>query len=1183
MRLFICGSYADASDHAVFPVAVNNMKYKILGIITCILLISSSTTLALTPFNNDEQQTKHQFFDTTLVSLPISKVWMKTFGGIRADSGFSVQQTTDGGYIIAGTTESYGAGDTDVWLIKIDSNGNEEWNRTFGGTGSDSGRSVQQTTDGGYIIVGQTASFGTSNGDVWLIKTNGNGNKVWDRTFEGKNAYYDFGNSVQQTTDGGYIIVGDTYTFDPDSDNVLLIKTNGNGDVVWMKIFGWKTYDYGASVQQTTDGGYIITGCIVPSDALDWDVRLIKTDGNGDILWEKAFGGIADDIGYSVQQTTDRGYIIAGSYSYGVGYTDVWLIKTDYNGNEKWNRSFGGKYANCGYSVQQTTDGGYILTGYTESSGVGGGDVWLIKTDNNGNEVWDKTFGGTDDDMGMSVQQTTDGGYIIAGTTESYGAGDTDVWLIKTYENGSINNPPNTPTIHGEINGNIGTSYNYTIQTTDPDQHDIQYHIDWGDNTTTITGLNKSGEEIIVSHTWTIEGTYNVKVKAIDEYYAESDWATLTVTMPCAYNTPILSFLKLLIHTQSVSQYYEQSQKTTITGRILFSPMVSTKTYLIDSAGRLNHSWSSKYLPGESVRWLGNGTILRTIKTHLSGLGGEGGGVQKVTWDGTITWEFSYNSSEYCSHHDIMPLQNGNVLMIAWERKTPAEAIAAGRNPDYISSSGIYPDHIIEVQPTGPTSGAIVWEWHVWDHLIQDYDSSKATYGVVKNHPELVDINYRLSSELDWMHTNSIDYNEEFDQILISVRGFEEIWVIDHSTTTAEAASHTGGNGGKGGDLLYRWGNPEAYRAGTASDKKFFNQHDATWIDKGCPGEGNILVFNNGLGRPAGAYSSVDEIIPPVNDTGVYYLEPGSSYGPESPIWSYTGSPPTSFYSPSYSGARRLKDGNTLICAGIGGNFFEVTSAGTTVWTYTNLYPARYANVFKIVYIPSEESPNQPPYPPRNPAPVNGSTDISVNIELSWTGGDPDSDDTVNYDIYFGTSSAPPKISASQSGTSYNLGRLSGSMKYYWRIVTWDSNGKSTVGPLWDFTTRYEGNNTPPSTPSIKGEAKGSIHTSYDYTIQTTDPDQDDVRYHVDWGDNTTTSTGLNKSGAEITVSHTWNTKGTYNVKVKAIDEYYTESDWATLTVTMPYSYHNPILQFLEWLFQRFPHTFPILRQLFGL
>ena len=202
-----------------------------------------------------------------------------------------------------------------------------------------------------------------------------------------------------------------------------------------------------------------------------------------------------------------------------------------------------------------------------------------------------------------------------------------------------------------------------------------------------------------------------------------------------------------LSNTQSVNQYYEQSQKTTITGQILFAPMDSTITYLIDNTGAVNHTWSSNYLPGVGVRWLGNGTILRTIRVGVGpGTGGAGGGVQKVAWDGTVVWDFRYNTNGHLSHHDVKPLPNGNVLLIAWETKTRDEAIAAGRNPNYVSSNGLYPDHIIEVQPTGPTSGTIVWEWHVWDHLIQDYDSSKANYGVVGDHPELVDINYGTSS-----------------------------------------------------------------------------------------------------------------------------------------------------------------------------------------------------------------------------------------------------------------------------------------------------------------------------------------------------------------------------------------------------------------------------------------------------
>ena len=230
---------------------------------------------------------------------------------------------------------------------------------------------------------------------------------------------------------------------------------------------------------------------------------------------------------------------------------------------------------------------------------------------------------------------------------------------------------------------------------------------------------------------------------------------------------------------------------------------------------------------------------------NKGGAGGAGGGVEKIAWDGTVLWHFTYYTSNYLSHHDIEPLPNGNILMIAWEYRTRNEAIAAGRNPNFLQGNTIMPDHIIEVEPTGQSSGNIVWEWHVWDHLIQEYNPAKENYGIVADHPELIDINFGERPD-DINHINSIDYNEKFDQILLSVNSFSEIWVIDHSTTTQEAAGHNGGNSGKGGDILYRWGNPQAYHAGDVSDQAFYNQHDAQWIEAGSPGEGNILVFNNG-------------------------------------------------------------------------------------------------------------------------------------------------------------------------------------------------------------------------------------------------------------------------------------------------------------------------------------------------
>jgi len=305
--------------------------------------------------------------------------WNKTFGGLNWDVGRSVQQTSEGGFIIAGSTGSYGAGSAgsdDAWLIKADSSGNAAWNKTFGGSGDDYGLSVQQTSDGGYIIAGDTTSYGAGNYDVWLIKTDPSGNETWSKTF------------------------------------------GGSGD------------DYGYSVQQTSEGGYIIAGSTGSYGAGGLDVWLIKTDSSGNGTWSKTFGGSNWDDGQSVQQTSEGGYIIAGdTNSYGAGDYDVWLIKTDSSGHETWNKTFGGSDWDHGYSVQQTLEGGYIIAGDTNSYGAS--DVWLIKADSSGNETWNKAFGGSDPDNGLSVQQTSDGGYVIAGSTSPYGTNDLDVWLIK--------------------------------------------------------------------------------------------------------------------------------------------------------------------------------------------------------------------------------------------------------------------------------------------------------------------------------------------------------------------------------------------------------------------------------------------------------------------------------------------------------------------------------------------------------------------------------------------------------------------------------------------------------------------------------------------------------------------------------------------------------------------------------
>lgn len=369
-------------------------------------------------------------------------------------------------------------------------------------------------------------------------------------------------------------------------------------------------------------------------------------------------------------------------------------------------------------------------------------------------------------------------------------------------------------------------------------------------------------------------------------------------------------------------------------GYNLFNPIQSTNTTLMDNHGTIVNTWSSPYRSGQSVYLLDNGSLLRTANTGSSVFtsGGAGGRIEQYDWDGNMTWAFDYDTASHRSHHDIEVLPNSNILMIAWEMKSGAEAIAAGRDPSLLTDGELWPDTVVEVAPTGTFGGEIVWEWHTWDHLVQDYSSTQANYAVVSNHPERIDLNRVAFSGADWTHINGVDYNEEFDQVILSVRNFSEIWIIDHSTTTEQAAGHTGGNSGKGGDLLYRWGNPQAYDRGDSGDQQLFVQHDAKWIEDGLPGAGNILVFNNGQGRPGGNHSSVDEIVLPVDAGGSYT---GSvPYGPSAPAWSYTSTPVSNFYSSHIAGAQRLPNGSTLVCEGTEGYIFEVSTNSEIVWQY---------------------------------------------------------------------------------------------------------------------------------------------------------------------------------------------------------------------------------------------------------
>ncbi len=375
-------------------------------------------------------------------------------------------------------------------------------------------------------------------------------------------------------------------------------------------------------------------------------------------------------------------------------------------------------------------------------------------------------------------------------------------------------------------------------------------------------------------------------------------------------------------------------------GYTLFNKKRGKTIYLIDNQGRVVRKWE---LDAHILfaRLLENGNLLTTIEEYPDRDPDRdpNRSVQEIDWNGNIVSDCTQGSP----HHDFLKMPNGNVLLLSRQRKTPEEVIAAGANPEFIGDKGLVAPHIVEARITGPASCEIVWEWSAWDHLIQDFDPGKANYGVVAERPELIDLNFRLAeaatldNSADWIHSNGIDYNPELDQVMLSPRHFSEVWIIDHSTTTAEAAGSGGGNSGMGGDLLYRWGNPRAYRAGTADDQQLFWQHNPHWIPPGLAGAGNILIFNNGPEFPdlRRGYSSVEEIVPPV-DGANYRLDPGVAYAPAEPVWTYTAATPSDFYTRFISGAQRLPNGNTLICYGARGTIFEVTPAGKTVWKYVN-------------------------------------------------------------------------------------------------------------------------------------------------------------------------------------------------------------------------------------------------------
>jgi len=407
-------------------------------------------------------------------------------------------------------------------------------------------------------------------------------------------------------------------------------------------------------------------------------------------------------------------------------------------------------------------------------------------------------------------------------------------------------------------------------------------------------------------------------------------------------------------------------------GYVFYNPLNSDTTYLVDLDGQVVHTWTSELGTSGGIYLLDDGTLLRAgvdAEAPVFGGGGQGGWFQKLDWNGEVFWEFHFANENFRPHHDFALKPNGNILAIAWEAKTVDEVVALGRNPEEIPAAGMWPDWIVELRPVGTNDAEIVWQWHLWDHVIQDFDETRDNYDVVVDHPELLDINVGHLPEpiteeefeqqraigmapsnatmnnrgSDLYHVNAINYHPELQLIALSLPGINEILVIDNSTTTEEAAGHSGGRWGKGGDILYRWGNPANYRRGQEEDQRLGGQHDVSWVTGDSPQDVRLLVYNNNVPGAEPPQSAVYELALPLTETG-FELEENAAFGPAEPAWQYTTDDPMDFFSPFISGAQRLPNGNTLVTEGASGRFFEVDRDGNVLWNYMDPFSGDMKN-----------------------------------------------------------------------------------------------------------------------------------------------------------------------------------------------------------------------------------------------
>ena len=426
-------------------------------------------------------------------------VWARTFGGTGIEQAYSMHQTSDGGFIIAGSTSSSGAGGNDAWLIRLDPSGQIIWQKAYGTAGNDYALAVQQTNGGGFIVSGFTGPGFI--GSAWIFKTDQAGNIEWQKMYDG------FGCCIlpiQQTLDDGFIVSGFTNS---GTGQVQVVRLNSTGAPMWAKDYGNATaFNAAFSIQTTPDGGFVVAGITnghAVNGLIEGDDWVFKIDATGNILWQNAYGGSRANYALSIAKTSDDGFVVAGwTSSFGAGGEDAWLLRLDKTGGVIWQKAYGGTGEDVATSVGQTFDGGFIVAGFTNSSGAGGQDAWVVKLTSTGNIVWQKTYGGPGDDHAISAEQTADGGFVVAATTSSFGNGNSDFWIIKLNQDGSISRTCDNSGIAEDSNATV-TETNATVTTTTAIPTNANIVVTATNATTTATSETSMAQ---CSHSKNLEG-----------------------------------------------------------------------------------------------------------------------------------------------------------------------------------------------------------------------------------------------------------------------------------------------------------------------------------------------------------------------------------------------------------------------------------------------------------------------------------------------------------------------------------------------------------------------------------------------------------------------------------------------------------------------------------------------------